>query len=797
MKKYLLLILSIILATQIFAVALMNISPQVYSFHQKCDLKVEVQQGLSDIAKMKVYYRIGKSNRWMTEEMKQDSPGSPYFIATLPADYLTTDVIEYYFCVELSQGNKEYFPPQNETVPNYILEPDIAFGEAEPGFVLLTDDPIISADDGYMLVVSFFAISEEIDPASIEVWVGGKNVTSLSQISPPLIVYKDETPQSGTQKAVIRARKEGKTVHSPIWSTEILPSSKALKQFTYQGTVNFASNYYNYSNDDALGYTKSDAATWADFYGNYGILNMQANLYFSSLEHSNSQPVNRYTLGFNIPHLEVFAGDYAPTFSQLTLNGKNLRGIYSRLYYKSLSLSVTHGQTVRKTTNELDLDSEVDGMQKSGTFKQEAFGTRIQYCDEDNFIFGINFTRHNDVISSLDSTYYIYEKVDEKGDKSTIYTTTAQENAVLGVDAQMHIRKPNLVIGAEIASSLWNTNTIPGAMTQEELEEYLGKDFFLDPQDFSRLFIINKNMIPIVPGRASIAWLTYVRTCFYNNLLNFQYSETGSAFNAFGSAYQIPDSKVISITDNFNVSKYFILSGGLNLIEDNLMKHKSETNNTTSWYLQSLIRIPQAPYFKFAYYNNSGKNEENKDIAYEKESFQKVKNKSQNLIFGIGYNITQIPYVPTQVDIGYQMGTDNSKKSDSDLTDNKNNNFNITMLNRFQMIPLTLQFAMTLNNNKDLLAITNKKGKNNNFFVGATYSLWEDKIKPYTNYRIVSASGAQGDRSYQYYTLGVEAYPIKSLSVNTNIALTDFNNKDNTPGDYSNFIWRVLLSQRF
>ena len=76
------------------------------------------------------------------------------------------------------------------------------------------------------------------------------------------------------------------------------------------------------------------------------------------------------------------------------------------------------------------------------------------------------------------------------------------------------------------------------------------------------------------------------------------------------------------------------------------------------------------------------------------------------------------------------MGTDNSKKSDSDLTDNKNNNFNITMLNRFQMIPLTLQFAMTLNNNKDLLAITNKKGKNNNFFVGATYSLWEDKIKP-------------------------------------------------------------------
>ena len=385
MKKQILMLLSILFITQLFSVALLNISPQIYNFNRECDLRVEVQQGLSDIAKMKVYYRIGKADRWYSEEMKQDSPGSSYFLVTLPADYLTTDVVEYYFCAELSQGNEEYFPPQNETVPNYILEPDIASGEAEPGFVLLTDNPIISAAEGYLLVVSFFALSEVIDPASIEVWVGGKNVTSLAQISPPLIVYKEENPQSGNKKAVIRAKKDGKTIHSPVWSTEVLPSSKTLKQFTYQGTVNFASNYYNYSDEDALGYTKSDAATWTDFYGSYGIYSMQANLYLSSLEHSNSQPVNRYTIGFNIPHLDFFAGDYAPTFSQLTLNGKNMKGIYSRLYYKALSLSVTHGQTVRKTKNELDLDSEVEGMQKSGTFKQEAFGTRLQIVNEESF----------------------------------------------------------------------------------------------------------------------------------------------------------------------------------------------------------------------------------------------------------------------------------------------------------------------------------------------------------------------------------------------------------------------------
>ncbi len=794
MKKQILMLLSIVFITQLFSVALLNISPQTYNFNRACDLRVEVQQGLSDIAKMKVCYRIGKAEHWYSEEMKQDNPGAIYFSASIPVQYLTTETIEYYFCAELNQGNKEYFPPQNETAPNYFLEPDIASGEAEPGFVLLTDNPIISAAEGYLLVVSFFALSEGIDPASIEVWVGGKDVTASANISSPLIVYKDENPQSGNKKAVIRAKKDGKTIHSPVWSTEVLPSSKTLKQFTYQGTVNFASNYYNYSDEDALGYTKSDAATWTDFYGSYGIYSMQANLYLSSLEHSNSQPVNRYTIGFNIPHLDFFAGDYAPTFSQLTLNGKNMKGIYSRLYYKALSLSVTHGQTVRKTKNELDLDSEVEGMQKSGTFKQEAFGTRLQIGYEEPFFIGFSFTRHNDVISSLDSTYYQYTKADSIGNKSIIYTTKAQENAVLGMDARINIPAQKAVLGAEIATSLLNTNTIPGAISQQDLEDYTGEDIPVDPQDFSDLFVFNKNMIPFLPCRESIAWLIYYRNYFRNNMFGIQYSETGSAFNAFGASYQMPDSRVISLTDNFNVSRYFILSGGLNLIEDNLSEHKSETNNTTSWYLQSILRLTNLPYFKLAYYNNLSENKQNKAIA---STFQKAKSNSQNIIFGIGYNITQIPYVPTQLDISYKTGTDNSKKSNEELSDNKNSGFNLTMFNRLQMIPLTLQFTMSLNNNKDPLAITNKKGKNNNFFMGASYSLWEDNIKPYTNFQIVTADGAQGDRTYQYYTLGVEAYPWKALCINTNIALANYKNKENSVYNYNNFVWRVLLSQRF
>ena len=797
-KHYLLLMLSMVLTVQIFAISLVHICPQTYTFNQKTDIKVEIQQGLSDIDKIKVIYRIDKQDHWFNEEMKQDSPGSVYFTATFPAKYLTTNVIEYYFVVELRQGNKEYFPPQNETVPNYILEPDIAYGEADPGFVLLTDNPIVAAEDGYLLVVSFFALADEIDPKTIEVWVGGKNVTANSQIIPPTIVYKEEKPASGIVRALVRAKKEKNIVHSQIWSTEVIPSGRISNKLTYQGSVNFASNYYDYSNKNAAGYTKSNASSWADFYANYGKFNAQADIYLSSLEHSNSQPVNRYTIGVNSPHVDLFAGDYAPTFSQLTINGQNIRGIYTRLHTESVSFSVTQGETVRKTTSELDVDLFEDGIQKSGSFKQEALATRLQVGDENSFIFGLNFSHHKDEVSSLDSVYYMYETTDDEGNKSINYTTKAQENAVIGIDAQLNIPEQNIVLGAEIATSLLNTNIIPGALYKEEIEEYIGEDIPIDPQDLSDLFIINKNMIPFLPSRASIAWLAYFRTYFWNNLFNVQYAETGSSFNSFGSTYQMRDSRVISFTDNLNISRYLILSGGINLIEDNLMGHKSETNNTSSWYLQSILRVPKIPYLKLSYYNNLSDNEMNKDIDAD---FQKYENKTQSLICSIGYNITQIPYVPTQLDISYKIGSDNSyqivEEENIDLTENDNNSLNLTMLNRFQKIPLTLKFAFSLNNNENLLYLTSKKSKTSNFFASASYSLWNDRINPYTDFRIISSSGAQNDRDYLYYSLGVEAYPLRSLSINTNIAITDYNNNNSNAYDYNNFIWRVLLTQRF
>ncbi|MDY0151034.1 MAG: hypothetical protein RBS43_02030 [Candidatus Cloacimonas sp.] len=794
MKKILILLVLATGLASMFAVALQHVSPLTFTFNENVPLMVEIQQGLDSIAEIKLMYRSVGDTRWNIEIAKQESQGSVYYRVEIPARLLSSETIEYYFEVKLNHGTTENFPAAESGVPYYRINPAALEGEASPGFVLLTDGKSVSADDGYLLVVSFFALQGDIDPASIEVWVGGKNVTAKAIISAPTIMYKDANPQSGIKKAVIHAKLGTKDIHSDIWVTEILGGKKKLSiPFEYRGTVNFASNYYSYSKmDNAPGASDSDAATWTDFYGRYKKVDFQTNLYISSLEKKNLQPVNRYTLGVQIPHLDIYAGDYSPALSKYTLNGKNIRGLYGRLHSNSISLFLTSGQSIRKTTDETDISDE-PGIQKSGTFQQEAIGARLQVGKEDGVMMGLNVSRHRDIISSLDSLYYRYDS------QGYIYTTPAVDNAVLSFDICFNIPEQRSMFGAEVASSLLNKNTIPGPIDQATLEDYAGQDIPVNPEDFAGLFVINKNMEPFLLGRANMAWLMYLRTYFWNSFLNVQYAETGSAFNALGALYQMQDSKNISVTDQMNISRYFVLSGGFNYSEDNLMNLKSETNGYTTWNLQSILRLPKMPYLKMAYYSSGGENKANSEVE-PATPFEPYIRNSQNLSFGMGYNVTQIRIAPTQFDISYRMGADDSNKTDTlevsiPLSDNENSGLYFSMSNRFAQFPLITQFSLALNKQKQQLLDLNND--NQVIFLGASYGLWENRIKPYANYRTVSLGGDQGKQSYGYLTLGVEANPLKDMTISTDLGFQNHNDSSITNTDYSSFIWRLLLSQRF
>ncbi|MCB5253370.1 MAG: hypothetical protein RBR69_01900 [Candidatus Cloacimonadaceae bacterium] len=794
MKKLCFISILLNVALLSWAVAVIHIPPTDTSPGSDLELLLEITQGGQEVANIDISYRLSSEEKWSNEPMHQDAPDSPYWRGIIPKDAIGHDKVEYRFEMKLHSGATAYVPERDSMQPNYILNPLTPGGTLSKDFVLLSDESSISADEGYVLAVSFLGLIADLDIRSIKVIVDGRDVTKQAQISNSVLVYRQDLPREGIMKAVVKANVKGKQIYSDTWITQILPGTfKRGLPFTYRGSVNFSTNIYDVSGDNSdIKAAENDFRTWADLYGNYGVLDMQANLLVSSLEDSNMQPVNRYTFGLQLPSLDLYLGDYSPNLSKYSLSGKNLRGFHARLFGRYLELAVSHGESVRKT----QFQNEAE---KGGTFKQEAFGAKLRLGDEDGFRIAFTGSRHRDVVSSLAQEYYRYE--DAQGD--TVYTVMAKDNAVLSVDARLNVPDQHVIMGIEMAGSLYNSNTIPGVISDAELEEY-GLDtqigsFDLDPSDFSDLFVMNKNMEPFQPSKANLAWTAYLRMYVLNNFLNFEYSETGSAFYALGVYAQPVDSKVFTITDHMNFGRLLSISGSYTSTQDNLMKHRSESNTYCNINAQAILRVPKMPYLKASYYSNTGENKLNSAIADSSYTFAPFNRDSNGMSFGLGYDFVQIPYVPTLFDISYRLGSDfseiDAETGLSPLSDNENSGISFSMNNRFTNIPLRTQLSYVNSQNSDILQ--DMDYANSSIFLKADYSFLSGKIKPYVSFRTTSLSKDYEAQNYKNYNLGVESYPMKDMTVSADLGLRSYINDDTRDQDYSSTSFRLCLTQRF
>jgi len=241
------------------------------------------------------------------------------------------------------------------------------------------------------------------------------------------------------------------------------------------------------------------------------------------------------------------------------------------------------------------------------------------------------------------------------------------------------------------------------------------------------------------------------------------------------------------------------ISAGYSSTQDNLMGHKSETNNYENINAQLILRIPRMPYLKASFYDNIGKNAQNSAIM--DSSFVPYNRDSRNISVGLGYNITQIPYVPTQLDIGYRFGNDFSESDTGtaqgfeSLTENENNGLNLTMNNRFTILPLRTQVSYSSSQNKNIML--NQVFENSSVFFRADMSFWQNQIKPFVSYRATELKGDYDPQQYSDFHLGVESYPRKNLTATADLGFKSYTNDDDSNRDYDTTTFRICLTQRF
>jgi hypothetical protein len=795
MKKVIFALFLALAAFSAFAVTALHIPPLTYTYGQDVILRLEIQEGLETIAEVNLMYKVKGAADYMSEKMKPEAPGSIWFNGTIPARHIDDNEMEYYFEFKRINLDLQKYPEENNLLKPFALVPGGMKGKLDQGFVLLSTDEDFPQDEGYLLAVSYYGIADEIDVSSIKVWVGGRDVTPKAVITDNSLVYRDSRPELGLTKAVVTAvTKSGDEIHSETFITEVTGTGRG-RPFEYWGNVSFASNIYDYNYKDSsvasMAEADNDYAGWLDLYGKYGILNLKTNLYLSSFEEKNLQPVNRYSFGIQIPHLEVVAGDHSPVISPLTMYNRNVRGLYGKVSSSFLGLEVSAGEMVRMTELEDDNDAPI-----GGTFKQEALGGRLRLGMEDGFTLGINLVRNRDIISSLDPDYFLVP-----GAVDTTFIVTPQDNAVVSVDAKLNIPEQNVVLGVEVAGSLLTRNTYDGALTSDEIAEYVENADFIDPEAIADLFVINKSMEPLLPGMANLAWTGYARTFFWNNYLNASYSVTGPAFNALSTHSQMNDTQSIVINDQFALGRYLMLAGGYSVSSDNYSGTADEMNKYTSWYVQTVLRLPRLPYLKAAYFNTDAENENNPDVQPAADFVPYTRN-SHNLSVGLGYQVNQIRILPSQLDVTFRTGKDDSNTNDVLDYENFSNSLNISLSNKLLLVPLRTQFVFSLGNQEKDPApndITVDELKDNNFtlFAKADYSLLKDRLIPYFQYRLVNLTGDQQDQSFNYYTLGLEAFPIRDLSISTDLSKKYYTNQDNNLANNDTLTWRFLITQRF
>lgn len=789
----------VVLAQSNHTVNAQNQAPAHYAFGENVTMRVEVNIGAQVVRAVRLRYRQAHEDTYRYLYMKRQAPHSPIWEGILKSHHIKDRDIQYYYEFVLDDYREEILPYEFETNGPYILSPGPMHGKLDAGFVLLSTEGEFESD-AFVFAVSFFEIAHDIDLSTVKVWIGGVDVTRFCTITDNAVVYRDPKFKGGEARALVTAMRGKGRVQSQIWNIKAPGKAKTRIPVNFTGNINFATNIYDHDYTEGLTNVfenKNDWTAWGEASLNYGVITGFTNLLFSSLEDKNAQRVNRYTAGFRFPVWEVIAGDYSPKLSNFVLNNRNQFGLYSKLHGRQIGIEVMAGEIVRATMLPNVDDTGATIQAPGGTFRQEVIGGRLRLGSENGFSIGINGARNRDIVSSLPKHQYSY--INQNGDRA--YNLTPQDNMVISADMRINLPEQSVVLGAEVAGSLLNTNTLDDPITPEDIALIAPELDFIDPAQLSDIFVINRNMQPFEPSVDNFAGTAYLRTIVFNNLLNFSFTAVGEAFNSLSINQYPKDTSQINITDHFCIGRYFNFNGGFNRTKNNLSLTRTETQISDTWFGQAMLRIPLFPYLKGSFFSTVTTNENNPNLQ-DPSQFTPLKRNSNSFSFGVGYDIKQIPVVPSQFDITYRMGTNKSLEGEAQILNDENfsNSINISMTNRFVVIPLTTQFVFAkTSTDKNLSVFTpaNLPNSNYNLYARAEYALFSEKLVPYTSYRRVSLAGESSDKSFDYITFGLDTSPIRDMSISTGIS-KKYEKVINDPSIKNNLLtWNFMISQRF
>ena len=207
-------------------------------------------------------------------------------------------------------------------------------------------------------MVSVFDYENQINKNHIQLFVNNNNVTEQSFISSDMITYVPEIFLSSGKHIINIILNDGTTEYfskkftfqiteEKLQITELLDQSWRDK-IGFQGKATWNAGFDQSENrpDDTQKFSINTKFKLGKFkFLAEGLMNTHFIDEAALAEMSRRQSPDRFKFSVNAPNIYALYGDASPKFSELTLKGARIRGLYAKANYKNLQMIFVSGQT--------------------------------------------------------------------------------------------------------------------------------------------------------------------------------------------------------------------------------------------------------------------------------------------------------------------------------------------------------------------------------------------------------------------------------------------------------------------
>ncbi len=780
------LIMSFLLCSITFAFAV-NLSvelPEVYENNSELILRVD--EGFNDIEKAILYFRADDEESYISLDMQKGLVSEPIYTVSIPSNYSFDSAVELYFEALTENGQKITYPqinPQLNPLRLIVANSDTI----SESIILLSPDVNfpINAEE-LIIAFSYFSIQNDIKANSIKIFFDGKDYSSKAKITKNMAILKLPTPKAGKHTFKMKAESVmGNKISSKDFSFDQNKSAKIIP-FNIDGSLSAYGKYE--SNSETDNYNDANMRLILNVRKNW--FRLKSKTFLTSLEDSKKQPLNRFSLDIDVPHFGVKIGDFSPNFGSFAINSVNVRGVFSELNFKLFRLQALYGDSKRAipgklyTTNNSETVNGDLYVNNDIAFARETTGIKMEFGHERYFNYGLSFVKNKDRVSSLDEEQYF-------APDSTLLVRP-KDNIVIATDTRFAFKDQRIVFGAEAAMSLYNSNIIDGAISQDSLETLVGQEIPIDPEDLEGFFVVNSNIEPFEPGLSNLSYKAYMRVFLLRNLFNISYSYVGSSFNNLSVGYLAKDLATISISDNIALfNNRFLLNISYNMNNNNLSDDKEFTTNNNTFYAQVYVRPTNDSFFNFSYNIN---NTDNSSDTFE--------TRTSVYSIGMGYNVKQIDYAPTKFSVNFS----NSVNEDllGNTYDFQKNVITISANSKYRDFPLKskIGYSVALDENKRVSFDDSyceieelDDSSYHSVFVNTSY-LFNEKIEPIAKFRF-SVSSGDFEYSSQNVNIGTKYKFDRKTDLYAGLGFANYNYPNLDENDNSELELSINLKRRF